>query len=294
MAYPHYSTTTPQNPKNWLQTHLSLVFWASGVLLLLLTLWLTWVIDITTIPENTQAVEVKAPWVFGNNSCGNTLTGPATLFHATSTRYEPISLASFAKAVAMDDVPTKDGYLLDFRLGMTFRLTDATPVICSSVGRSWFDTFINQAVARASRQAIARTSFTSILTSTETQTRVDQELTSVVQDLIKEHKLPVVLIQLNLGKVTPDSTVAAQMNRTTAQIEAQKTAIEAERTEKARLAGETARAAADSAYVSTIRKATGFSVPEFLLSEQIKACTQTKGTCVIGMPHTSVSLPSSN
>ena len=105
---------------------------------------------------------------------------------------------------------------------------------------------------------------------------------------IADEKLPVVILNVSLGRAKPNPNVLAQMNETAQQEQRKKSLFAATDAEKQRELEQTAKARADNAY----RNAMSLSPEQFIQLEAIKRYSEAcaKSTCVIGQPGVGLNL----
>lgn len=116
------------------------------------------------------------------------------------------------------------------------------------------------------REAVKKETMSHMMSDVDTATRVDNEVTKQLQELVAASRLPIKIIGVTLGRAKPNENVLLQMNETAAQQQRNRTLIAATDAENQRAAEQTAKARADNAY----RNALGMDTDQFIKLEAIK------------------------
>lgn len=234
-----------------------------------------------TVEPGHHGVIVDKPYFWGHEGVRKEplVEGRILLWRTSSMR--SVLMTPQSIPVKVDDYSSSDNILLDFESTIQFRVMNASSLV-NEFGESWFNNNIKQQYLAIVRDAIKGRTMTAMMSDTKTAKDIDDEVTVALTALIKEAKLPIVLLGVSMGRAKPNEVVLLQMNETAAQQQRKKTLVEAEAAEIQRAKEQTAKAAADNAY----RNAIGLSPEQFIQLEQIKryaaACEKAGNVCVIG------------
>lgn len=226
------------------------------------------------------AVLVDRPLLFGDGGVrdGDIRVGGTRTYTWVSTEARNITVKPVAVNVKFNDFNTKDNAPLDFNSVLRYRATDAAGLI--RLGDSWFDNSVLPQYTDIVRRAVKGYDLQAVMSDQKTADELDDAVTAQITAIVKDQKLPIEILGVNLGRALPDPTVTAQMNLTVAERQRKLTMDQSSLAEKARKESETDRAAADNAY----RLALGMSSDEFVKLEQAKllveACRSAK-ECVL-------------
>jgi regulator of protease activity HflC (stomatin/prohibitin superfamily) len=234
-----------------------------------------------TVEPGHHGVIVDKPYFWGNEGVRKDPLTEGRLLMWRTSDMRPVRMTPQSIPVKVDDYSSSDNILLDFESTIQFRVTDSVRLV-NEFGEGWFDNNIKQQYLAIVRDAIKKRTMTAMMSDTKTAADVDLEVTTALTALIKEAKLPILLLGVSMGRAKPNEAVLLQMNETAAQQQRQKTLVAATAAEVDRKKEQVAKAEADNAY----RNAMGLSPDMFIQLEQIKryaaACEKAGNVCVIG------------
>lgn len=263
------------------------------IVVLIVIIGLTWglLMHTVTVEPGRHAVIVDKPYFFGHEGVRREpLREGRLLLWKTSTSYV-VPVTNQSVTIAFDDFSSKDNYLLDFQTTIQLRILDAVDMV-ENFGEQWFDNNVRMQYASIVREAVKTRDMPEMMSNVAAAKAMDDTVTKDLQALVKEAKLPVLILGVSLGRAKPNETVLSQMNETAAQEQRQKTLVKAEAAELQRKKEQTAKAAADNAY----RNEMGLNPEQFVQLEQIKryaeACAAAQH-CVVASGQTPVILPAS-
>lgn len=228
-----------------------------------------------------EAVLIDKPVLFGSGGVrlDDVRTTGLTYAWATTDKVY-VDVTPQTIPVRFDDFSSSDNILLDFETQIQYRITGSAKLL-SGFGTEWFKNNVANQYAAIVRDQVKRYDMTSMMSDSNTAAMIDNEVTRQVRELMAEHKIPVEVINITLGKAKPNPNVLDQMNETAAQQQRAKTLREATAAEEQRKAEQLAKAEADNAY----RQKMGLT-PEMYLAREIaelnaNACVNAKGGCYV-------------
>ena len=241
--------------------------------------FLLFCVTTSSVENDEYGVFVKKPLLFGEAGVESTALTTGTYFHVRTSYLKIFKKTPITVPVNFQDLATGDNNLLDFESSITYIIDD--PVKMASFDKNWFENNLQKQYSNIVRRIVMRESFTEILSDAEVNLRIDQKVTEELKALVKEYGLAIKIVDVSLGKGTPNPEVVVQMNLTAAEQQRQKTLTQREQSEILREKSEIARAAADKAY----REKMGMTVAELVDFQKAQlmaeACKVSKSCIVV-------------
>lgn len=250
----------------------------AGAIVFVILMWCFYTWD--TVEADEIGVKIYKPITgLGDEGVDKEELGMGVYFHLRSTTIKLYPKAPLTVQVPFDDLATNDNNLLDFNSSITLKITNATQLV--AFGDDWFkNNILNQYMSMV-RRIVMNESFTKIMSDSNVNRKLDDAITLGLAELIARYKLPVVAVEVSLGKAKPNAEIVTQMNLTAAEQQRQKTLEQQQISEALRVKSETTRAQADNAYRNNI----GFSVTEYVELQKAQimadACKVSKSCVVI-------------
>lgn len=252
---------------------------ASVALIGFFVMWLFFLHTETVEPGHHLVINDK-PYFFGHEGVrAEPLTeGRIMLFRTSST--ESVRMTPQSTPIKVDDFSSKDNILLDFETTVQWKVTDAVSLVKNFGASDWLNNNLRNQYLALVRDSVKKYAMSDMMSDIATAQAIDNEVTDGIRKLVADEKLPVIIMNVSLGRAKPNEEVLRQMNDTAAQQQRQKTLIAATQAEKQREEEQIAKAKADNAY----RKAMDLSPEQFIQLESIKRYSEAclKSTCVIG------------
>lgn len=224
----------------------SIKFSILGIVLFVSLCVVPFVTEISEVNSDEYGVYVEKPYIFGSGGVDSQVLTTGRYFHFESTTLVKVPKTPVTVPIPFQDLATADNNLLDFDSSVTYVIND--PVAMASLSANWFASSINRQYANIVRRVVMGQSFSDVMSSSKVNQEMDLEITEKLTALVKETKLPITIVDVSLGKATPNKEVLTEMNATAAEQQRQKTLTQRKTSEDLRRESETARAAADSAY----------------------------------------------
>lgn len=211
-----------------------------------------------------ESVLMDRPLIFGQGGLRPYTFTNGRQYTWLTTEAHQIDLRPYTVPEVFDDLTTSEGSYVDFTTSLTIRVTDA--VAQYKLGDKWYQNNLQRPYQEIVRREVRKYALNKLRTDSKVQDQIETDVRAGVNELIKELKLPVQLIDMNLGKATPNKEVQAQIDRTTAEQQRKLTMDEFKKAEDARKEAEASRANADNEY----RNAMGLSPSQFVELESIR------------------------
>lgn len=236
-----------------------------------------------------EAVLIMKPILFGHGGVDPTPVKSGRQFVALTTDYYIVDMKPLQMEQVFDDMMSSDGVPLDFHAVLRVQVTDSV-LLVSKFGDSWYEKNLMAEFGSAVRQAVKKHGMNETAIQTSAVEEIDAEVMQVLTNKIKEKNIPVVLLDVTVGKANPPDSIKNQRIATAAEQQRVITETQRKLAEDARLQAEMSRAAADNAY----REAMKLSPEQYLKLEEIKmfstTCAGGKCTFFVGGNNTPVNL----
>lgn len=229
--------------------------------------------------DGFETVLLDQPY-FGKGGIREEPQKPGRIFVFKTTKGIAVDMRPLSIPVPFEDLPTNGNGMLDFKTSVQVRVTDSVSLI-KGFGLDWFNNNLRSPYESSVRDISKAYTMTQIMSDAIIAGNIETSLMGVLANKVKEDKLPIVVMDFNLGQGRPNPKVVDQMDKTNAAQQESLTYIEADNAEKKRLISERSRAAADSAYA----KKMGYTPEQVIQMEAISkysaACAVAGSNCVI-------------
>lgn len=228
-----------------------------------------------------EAVLVSKPWFFGHGGVDSTPITTGSTFVAVSTEAVMVSRLPIQVEEHFEDLMSLDGVPLDFDAVIRLQVVNSVELI-SRFGPDWYKTNVQAEFRNRVRQEVRKHGMNETAISSSAVDEIDNNVTNAVKEYLSAAKIPVLLLQVTLGKANPPDAIKNQRIETAAQQQRILSEQQRKLAEDQRKAAEKSRADADNAY----REAMQLSPEQYLALERIKmqqsACTHGNCTFITG------------
>lgn len=267
---------------NWFVSKTAIALYVTVAALLLLLTFNPW----TRVKTEAgfQTVVIDTPLFFGDGGVREKALEPGAQWIWRTTTTIVVDPKPKVINKPIDDFVSIDNILLDFESTVTVQVTD-WPIMMSKYGTEWWKNNLERPYNSMVREQVKKYSMKQLMSDPLTAQLVDDELTKALTAKVASLKMPVRIVEINLGRAKPNPQILTQMNATAAQQQRLLTLEQARLAEVKRAEEQEAKANADNAYRNSI----GLSVDEFvqlqLADKLIAACAAAK-ECVLLPPGT--------
>jgi regulator of protease activity HflC (stomatin/prohibitin superfamily) len=219
------------------------------------------------VEPGNEGVLITNPIFFGKEGIHIEPLEPGRHYFALTSEMIVVEIRPQMVNERFDDLITKDNNPVDFDVSVTYQIQKGKgPILHEKYGKNWYDVNIKPQLRNIVRDnAKGYTMFE--LTSDPT---VTSKLESVVGDsiiqFINQRGVPITILNVAVGKVSPPQDVIAETAKTAAQVQRVKTENERVKAELARAAAERAKADADRAYVTN----SGMTIDQYLRMRELE------------------------
>jgi regulator of protease activity HflC (stomatin/prohibitin superfamily) len=243
-------------------------------------------------PQNgEEAVWLMHPYLFGHGGVDPIPVKAGLSWGALTSQGIIVSVLPQRVDMSFDDMMTKSGVPVDFHVVITFRILDSVALVNNfgadinkdKDGNESYGFWIrnlDQPIRTAVRDSVKKREMQEMAIDQSAADVVGQEVKLAAIALVQKLKLPIELMDVNVGRVNPPDAIKTQRIETATQEQRRITEQQRKLAEDQRRAAEISRAAADNAY----REAIGMNQEQFLRLETIKmqdrVCTVKGSNCI--------------
>lgn len=219
-----------------------------------------------------QVVWVEKPLLFGHGGVDPQPVTTGRSYGAITSQAIDVNMLPERVDMEFDDMMTKSGVPVSFHVVTTFRVTDSVKLV-SQFGAdfdekgAWgfWNRNLDQPIRTAVRDAVKQRDMNEIAISQTAADAVGEEVRASAIRIVQQSGVPILITELNVGRVNPPDAVRDQRIATAQQEQRVITEQQTKLAEDARKAAETSRAQADNAY----RQAMDLSPQQFIELQRI-------------------------
>ena len=209
-----------------------------------------------------EAVLTEKPIMFGHGGVVEQpiSTGLSYTWFSTSKEYYDITpqkiTEDFENLIPSDNTPVSFSVYLKLKAQ-----SGKTPILCKGFGGSkWYENNIQAAFRTMVRDKASAYTMFDLASKREISMKLEKDLTETVSTYIKNLGIPVDVLQVSIGTITPPETVLNQTKLTAEQNQGKLTQIARADAELSRKQAEINKAIADKAYQQSM----GMTVDQYL------------------------------
>jgi regulator of protease activity HflC (stomatin/prohibitin superfamily) len=223
----------------------------------------------SVVPDpGVEAVLTRKPILFGHGGVDPTPIKTGRSFVAWTTTATYVNMQPQRVDMQFDDLMTSNGVPIDFHAVFSYRVVDSVKLVndfgadhISNAGPGFFVRNLDQPFRTAVRDAVKKREMQAMAITASAAEEVDTEVTRHMESLIKSTGVPILLIDLSLGRANPPDAIKTQRVDTATQEQRIITEQQRKLAEDQRKLAEQSRAEADAAYNLRMNAAGGASLP---------------------------------
>jgi len=220
-----------------------------------------------------EGVLIRKPMFFGSGGVVETPVKTGLKYVAWTTSAQIVNMQPARVDAMFDDLMTSDGVPIDFHAVVSYRVTDSVKLV-RDFGADFTDRGepafwirnLDQPFRTAVRDAVKKRGMNEMAIVATAAEEVDREVTQHLLAIVKETGVPILIMDVTLGRANPPDAIKSQRVATAEQEQRVNTERQRKLAEDQRKDAESARAAADNAY----RQSMQLSPEQFLQLEAIK------------------------
>jgi hypothetical protein len=223
----------------------------------------------SVVPDpGVEAVLTRKPILFGHGGVDPTPIQTGRSYVAITTDVQYVNMQPQRVDMNFDDLMTSNGVPIDFHAVFSYRVTDSVKLVkdfgadyIDRVGPGFFVRNLDQPFRTAVRDAVKKREMQAMAITASAAEEVDAEVTTHMESLIKSTGVPILLIDLSLGRANPPDAIKTQRVDTATQEQRIITEQQRKLAEDQRKLAEQSRAEADAAYNLRMNAAGGANLP---------------------------------
>lgn len=229
------------------------------------------------VEPGKEAVLIQKPLIFGHGGVVKQPVLPGSTITALTTSAYQVDMIPLIFEEVFDDIMPKDNNPVDYHASVRLQITNSVQII-EKFGEKWYDNNIKRAFQTMNRNQVRNYSMPELALQQVVVSKIENELENELQEYIKNNKIPVRVINVSLGKISPQKEIISAYNETGVQQQRAKTEAQRANAEESRKLAEQKRAEADRAY----QESRGLNTDQYLRMLQIEACKSANCTLILG------------
>lgn len=265
-----------------------------SLLLVFLAVFLTGCTRISVEPGQ-EAIKIRKPWIFGHGGIVEEPIPTGLSYAALSSDYVSVDVTPVLFDEEFNDIMPKDNNPVDYHAAVRIQITDSVKLVKKygvwyqkdsdnkyALSR-WYVTNVQRPFQNMNRNQVRHYSMPELALNQDVVENVERQLEKELTDFFKKNDMPAKVIEISLGRISPQKEIIDAYNETGVQQQRAKTEAQRANAEVARKQAETARAQADRAY----QDAMGLTAQQYIQLQQIKMCAE-KANCSVFLGATPV------
>ena len=201
-------------------------------------------------PEgDEEAVLLKQPWIFGHGGVDQDAVMPGLVWVAPTTSAILFKVTPLTITEPFDDMISDDNIPVDFNAYLKLQIVKGmTPKLYEKFGQNWYAMSIKETFRTMIRDKTSSYKMFDLAGNRQVLAEIQTEVYTQISQYCKELDLPVNVLQVVIGAVTPPQEVLEETKRTAAQNQSILTQEARSKAEVSRKSAEVNKAIADKAY----------------------------------------------
>jgi regulator of protease activity HflC (stomatin/prohibitin superfamily) len=214
-----------------------------------------------------ESVLVKKPWFFGHGGVESEPIAAGSTWCAVTTDHKefnvtPITITeNFQKMMPSDNTPVDFAAYLKVQV-----ISGSTPRLYEKFGPDWYSHNIQATFRTLVRDKASRYKMLELASKREISATMEKEIFAEITAYVKSLNIPITIMQVSIGSITPPQEVLNETKNTAAQNQSILTQTSRANAETARKQAEINKAEADKAYKVEM----GMTTQEYLTLRQIE------------------------
>ena len=210
-----------------------------------------------------EGVIIKKPWFFGHGGVEKNSVETGLTWCVLSTSSVIFDLKPRIITEEFNDLITSDNVPVDFKSYVTVQIIKGeTPILYEKFGVEWYYNNLKEPFRTLIRNYSKKQKLFELTTNADVLKAGEQSVFEDITKLVKDESIPVKILKVTIGKISPPEDVIKETTHTAAEKQRAKTNAERAIAELARKAAEQNSAKADKAY----REEFGMSTDQYLKS----------------------------
>jgi regulator of protease activity HflC (stomatin/prohibitin superfamily) len=220
-----------------------------------------------SVEAGEEAVFVKKPWFFGSGGVDNDPLTQGREWCAFTTDGIKFQIIPITYTETFDDMMSDDNTPVDFSAYLKLRIISGqTPILADKFGEKWYENSVSPKFRALVRDRASSYKMFDLTSNREVLVIIEKQIFDEIALLCKTLGLPVEVMSVTIGAVTPPDEVLEETRRTAAQNQSKLTQDARANAELARKQAEVNKAIADKAYQNQM----SMSIQEYLQLRQLE------------------------
>jgi len=225
-----------------------------------------------------EAVLIEKPWIFGHGGVDMTPVSSGNEWVAGTTDAVKFKITPIRYTEEFDNLMTSDNNPVTFSVYITLQVQKGkTPILYKGWGDKWYENSLQSQVCTMVRDKSSPFKMFDLTTKREISSQIEKDITSSITSLITSIKdkegnsMPVTLVNVAVGAITPPKEVIEETSKTAAQNQAKLTQDARIAVEQSRKKADVEKGLADLAYIQT----TGMTMDQYLRLRELEIRKET-------------------
>jgi len=230
-------------------------------------LTLTGCIGSVGVDQGEVAVMVKKPYFFGSEGVEKRVYTSGRHWKVWSTTGIVLNVKPVEIDEKFDDLLTADNVPVDFHAYFQSQIIGAdTPRLIEQFGTEWYKNNVKEPLRTYIRNFAKSQPVFKLSTNQEVLLKMQEHVKTKLTEFLKSKSIPVKVLRITIGKISPPAAVIKQTELTAAQKQRSRTEIQRAHAELSRKKAEENKALADRAYLVKF----GMTVNEYLRLRELE------------------------
>lgn len=196
-----------------------------------------------------EAVIVKKPWFFGHGGVSKNAVSTGMVWGAPTTSGIIFKITPVTITEPFDDMITDDNTPVDFNAYLKLKIKKGeTPLLYEKFGYNWYEHSIKETFRTMIRDKASSYKMFDLAGNREVLAEIQKETSEKIKQYCDTLDIPIEILQVMVGAVTPPAEVLEETKRTAAQNQSILTQTARAKAEASRKNAEINKAIADKAY----------------------------------------------
>lgn len=214
-----------------------------------------------------ESVLIMKPFLFGHGGVDEDPISAGATWCAATTDHVEFSITPQTITEEFDNMIPSDNTPVSFSAYLKVQIKKGeTPNLYKNFGESWYANNIQATFRTMVRDKACVHKMFDLASKREISAKLEVDILALMQEYVKKINLPVDVMQVSMGAITPPNEVLTETKNTAAQNQSILTQNARKNAEDSREAAEVSKATADKAYQNKM----GMTIGEYLALRQLE------------------------
>lgn len=214
-----------------------------------------------------ESVLIMQPFLFGHGGVDDTPISTGASWVAATTDHKEFNITPQTITEEFDNMIPSDNTPVSFSAYLKVKIIKGeTPNLYKNFGEAWYQNSIQATFRTMVREKACVYKMFDLASKREISAKIEEEIFTQISDYAKKINVPVEIMQVSIGAITPPEQVLAETKVTSAQNQSILTQNARKNAEDARKDAEISKAIADKAYQNQM----GMTVDQYLKLRELE------------------------